>query len=288
MFVSPGYFDVFRIPVKSGRAFNDRDDSAGTPVVIINEAMARQFWKDKDPLVDRLVIGKGLMREFSTEGPRLIIGIVGDSRDGGLNNNPQPQMFVSQAQLPDAANELNVKLIPMAWVVRTRVEPYSLSGQIQEQLRQVSGLPVADVRTMKEIVFRSVSRQRLNMLLMTIFGVSALLLAAIGIYGLMAFSVQQRNQEIGIRMALGAASGDVRRMVVIQGMGLAVVGIVIGIGTALELTRFVSSLLFGVQARDPLVFIGIPLFLGLVALFAVWLPARRAARVDPLVALRYE
>ncbi len=288
MTISPGYFEVFKIPVKSGRAFNERDDAAGTPVVIINEAMARQFWKNKDPLVDRLVIGKGVMREFATEGPRQIIGIVGDSRDGGLNYNPQPQMFVPQAQLPDAANELNVKISPIAWVVRTRVEPYSLSGQIQEQLRQVSGLPVSDVRTMNEVVSRSISRERLNMLLMIIFGLSALLLAAIGIYGLMAFSVQQRTQEIGIRMALGAASGDVRRMVVLQGMTLAVVGIAIGIGSALGLARVISSLLFGVQARDPLVFIGIPLLLGVVALVAVWLPAGRAARVDPLVALRYE
>ena len=272
MTISPGYFEVFKIPVKSGRAFNERDDAAGTPVVIINEAMARQFWKDKDPLVDRLVIGKGVMREFATEGPRQIIGVVGDSRDAGLNYNPQPQMFVPQAQVPDAANELNVKISPLAWVIRTRVDPYSLSGQIQEQLRQVSGLPVSDVRTMIEVVSRSISRQRLNMLLMTIFGLSALLLAAIGIYGLMAFSVQQRTREIGIRMALGAASHDVRRMVVLQGMTLALLGIAIGLGTALGLARVVSSLLFGVQARDPLVFIGIPLVLGVVALIAVWLP----------------
>jgi len=234
------------------------------------------------------VIGKGIMREFATERPRQIIGVVADSRDGGLNNDPGPKMFIPQAQVPDAANALNVGISPMAWVVRTRMEPHALSSQIQEQLRQVSGLPVSNVRTMNEIVSISTSRQRFNMVLMTIFGGSALLLAAIGIYGLMAYSVQQRSQEIGIRMALGAEPGSVRRMVVFQGMRLALFGVVIGIASAFGLTRFIATFLFGVQARDPMVFIGIPILLGLVALFAVWLPARRASRVDPVIALRYE
>jgi predicted permease len=286
--VSPRYFEVFKIPVKRGRTFTERDDNLGPPVAIINEAMARQYWKDSDPLKDQLVIGKGVMREFSTEQPRQIIGVVADSRDGGLNNNPGPKMFIPQAQVPDAANALNVGISPMAWVIRTRMEPYSLSGQIQEQLRQVTGLPVSNIRTMTEIVSISTSRQRFNMVLMTIFGGVALLLAAIGIYGLMAYSVQQRTQEIGIRMALGAQSGDVRKMVVFQGMGLTLVGVVIGVGAALLLTRFIATFLFGVQPRDPLAFIGIPILLSLVALLAVWLPARRASRVDPVVALRCE
>ena len=286
--VSPGYFEVFKIPVKRGRTFTERDDNLGPPVAIINEAMARQYWKDSDPLKDQLVIGKGVMREFSTEQPRQIIGVVADSRDGGLNNNPGPKMFIPQAQVPDAANALNVGISPMAWVVRTRTEPYSLSSQIQEQLRQVTGLPVSNIRTMNEIVSISTSRQRFNMVLMTIFGGVALLLAAIGIYGLMAYSVQQRTQEIGIRMALGAQSGDVRKMVVFQGMRLTLVGVVIGVASAFGLTRFIATFLFGVQARDPLAFIGIPILLSLVALVAVWLPARRASRVDPVIALRCE
>ncbi len=286
--VSPGYFEVFKIPARRGRTFTERDDGAALPVVIINEAMARQYWKDKDPLNDQIVIGRGIMREFATERPRQIIGIVGDSRDGGLNNDPGPTMFIPQAQVPDAANALNVRLTQMAWVVRTYVEPYSLSNQIQEQLRRVSGLPLSSVRTMNEVVSRSLSRQRFNMLLMTIFGSSALLLAAIGIYGLMAYSVQQRTQEIGIRMALGASSSDVRNMVVYQGMCLTLAGIVVGVGSALGLTRYIASFLFGVKARDPWVFVGIPVMLALVALFAAWFPARRASRVDPVIALRYE
>ncbi len=286
--ISPGYFDVFKIAVKRGRVLTERDDSAAPPVVMINEAMAKEYWKDADPLNDRLVIGKGVMREFADEQPRQIIGIVADSRDGGLDSNPDPKMFVPQAQVPDAANALNVRIAPMAWVVRTRVEPHALISPIQEQLRQATGLPISDIRTMSDVVSLSTSRQRFNMLLMTVFGCSALALAAIGIYGLMAYSVEQRTHEIGIRLALGAESGDVRKMVVLQGMRLALVGVVIGIGSAFALTRFIASFLFGVKAWDPMVFVGIPVLLTAVALVAVWLPARRASRVNPIIALRYE
>ena len=284
--VSPGYFEVFRIPVRQGRAFTVRDVAAAQPVVVINESMAKQFWKDADPLNDRIVIGKGVMREFATEQPRQIIGIVADSRDGGLNQDPRPTMFIPQAQVPDAANALNVRITPMAWIVRTRTDPHALIGPIQEQLRQVTGLPVSDVRTMEDVVSLSTSRQRFNMLLMSIFGGSALLLAAIGIYGLMAYSVAQRTQEIGIRLALGAGSSTVRRMVVTQGMRLALVGVVIGVASAFGMTRFIASFLFGVKPLDPAVFAAIPLLLTAVALLAVWIPARRASRVDPVIALR--
>jgi predicted permease len=288
MTVSPGYFEVFRIPVKRGRTFHDRDTGRSPAVVIINEAMAKQYWKDGDPLNDRLVIGRGIMKEFEGEPERQIIGVVGDTRDGGLNNDPQPQMFIPQAQVPDAVNALNVRLTPIAWVVRTRVQPYSVSAAIQEQLRQSTGLPVSDVETMDEVVSASVSRQRFNMWLMSVFGAAALLLAAIGIYGLMAYSVEQRTQEIGIRVALGAQTTQVKNMVVFQGMRLAIGGVIVGVAVAFGLARFVASFLFGVTARDPLVFIGVPLVLTLVAFVAVWLPARRASRVDPVIALRAE
>jgi predicted permease len=286
--ISPGFFETFKIPIKRGRTLTIRDDSGAPPVVIINETMARQFWKTGDPLTDRLVIGKGIMREFADEPVRQIVGIVGDVRDAGLNNDPGPRMYVPQAQVPDLANALNVRITPMAWVVRTHGEPYALSGQVQEQLRQSTGLPVSDIRSMNEVISRSTSRQRFNMLLMTVFGTSALLLAAIGIYGLMAYSVQQRTPEIGIRLALGAESGAVRRMILLQGMGLALVGVAIGLASAFGLTRVIASFLFGVKAWDPLVFISIPVLLSVVALAAVWWPALRASRVEPTIALRYE
>jgi putative ABC transport system permease protein len=284
--LSPGYFDVFKIPIKRGRDFNERDTQQAPGVVIINETMARQFWPDGDPLNDRLVIGRSVMREFAAEPDRQIIGIVGDVRNGSLSSEPGPIMYVPQAQLPDAANALNVGLTPVAWVVRTQVQPQSVSQLIQEQLRQASGLPVSQVRTMNEVVSLSTSRQQFNMWLMTAFGASALLLAAIGIYGLMAYAVQQRTQEIGIRLALGATASSARNMVVRQGMVLAAIGVVVGVGLSLYLARFVTSFLFGVQARDPLIFIGMPLVLAAVALVAVWLPAQRASRIDPIIALR--
>jgi len=286
--VSPGYFEVFNIPVKRGRTFNDRDTAASTKVVIINEAMAKQYWPKQNPLADKLLIGKGVMREFEAETDRQIIGVVADTKAGGLDSDPQPQMWIPQAQVPDLANALNVGLTPIAWIVRTRVPPRSLSNQIQETLRQSTGLPVTEVEAMDSIVSASVSRQRFNMWVMSVFAGCALLLAAIGIYGLMAYSVEQRTQEIGIRMALGAQAEQVRRMVVGQGMALSLVGVVIGLGTAFGLAQVISSFLFGVKPRDPLAFSGVPILLALVALVAVWLPARRASRVDPIIALRVE
>jgi putative ABC transport system permease protein len=288
MTVSPGYFEVFKIPVRRGRTFNERDTGTSTPVVVINEAMAKQFWPQGDPLNDRLLIGKGIMPAFAAETDRQVIGIVADIRSNGLDSDPQPQMFIPQAQVPDAANALNVGLTPLSWVVRTQVPPQSLSSAIQDTLRQSTGLPVSDVQSMTEIASRSVSRQRFNMWVMTVFGGCALLLAAIGIYGLMAYSVEQRTQEIGIRLALGAPASHVRKMVVSQGMALALVGMMIGLGGAFYLARLIASFLFGVTAKDPVVFAGVPLLLTAVAFLSVWIPARRASKVDPLIALRYE
>jgi putative ABC transport system permease protein len=164
----------------------------------------------------------------------------------------------------------------------------ALRAAVEEQLRQVSGLPVTDVRTMEDVISRSTSRQRFNMLLMTIFGGSALLLAAIGVYGLMAYSVQQRTQEIGIRMALGAESGDVRRMVISQGMRFALAGVVVGLAASFALARLIATFLFGVTSWDPVVFTVVPMLLTVVSLVAIWLPAMRATRIDPVTALRYE
>src|SRR4051812_2695130 len=194
--------------------------------------MGRQVLPKADPLNEKIWIGKGLMPQLAAETPRQIIGIVADIHGNGLNTDPAPTMYIPQAQVPDALNELNARLTPMKWIVRTRGNTAALTSAIQEQLRQGSGLPGTDIRSMEEGVSRSTSRQRFNMLLMTIFGTAALILAAIGIYGLMAYSVQQRTQEIGIRIALGAESGTVRNMVVAQGMRLALAGVAVGLGAA--------------------------------------------------------
>ncbi len=285
--VSAGYFETFKIPVLRGRAYRQEDDG-GPPVVIINQALAKQFWPKSDPLGDRIVIGHGVGPAFNTEPVRQIIGVVGDVRDGGLNRDPRPNMYVLSAQITDGENALVTQVSPFAWVIRTRVPPLSLSAAIQKELREASGLPVASVRTMEQTIVRSTASQNFNMLVLTIFGCSALLLAAIGIYGLMAYSVALRAQEIGIRLALGAGSGKVRNMVVFQGLRLAAAGVVIGLAAAFGLTRVMANLLFGVKALDPVVFSAIPVILLAVAFVSVWLPALRASRVDPIQALRYE
>jgi putative ABC transport system permease protein len=282
------YFDTFKIPLLRGRNFTQQDDGSAPGVIIINEAMARSYWPKGDPLKDRLQTGVGAGPIFA-EPPRQIIGIVGDTHDAGLNRDPFPTMYFPLAQMPDAETALNSRVAPLWWVVRTKVDPHTRVTPLTVAIRDASGgLPVAHIRTMDEIEVRTTSRQRFNMLLLTIFGASGLLMAAIGVYGVMAYSVQQRTQELGIRMALGAQASHLRNMVLRQGMALTLAGLLVGIGGALGLTRFLASFLFGVKAWDLSAFIATPLLLSGVALIAIWIPARRATRVDPMTALRLE
>jgi putative ABC transport system permease protein len=286
--VSWSYFDAFKVPLLRGRNFTERDDGSSPGVVIINQAMAKQFWPKGDPLADRLLIGPNMGPVF-VEPPRQIIGVVGDMHTDSLSGDLSPTMYIPIAQMPDKVTALNSRIAPLWWIVRTHVEPHTVFKSLAVALREASGgLPVAHTRTMDEIVVVSTSRERFNMLLLTIFGLSALLMAAIGIYGLMAYSVQQRTQELGIRMALGAQESNIRNMVIRQGMLLAMIGVVLGIGGALWLTRFLASFLFGVKAMDPAAFVVTPILLSTVALLAVWIPARRATRVSPMTALRFE
>jgi len=287
MNTSPGYFATFHIALR-GRDFTDQDTGSAPLVVIINETMAKKWWPKEDPIGQQIVIGKGVGPQFA-ENPRQIVGIAGDIRDGGLNRDPRPLMIVPQAQVTDGMTALNAGIGPIAWIVRTHGDPHQYISSVTEQLRQASGgFPVARVRPMTEVVSSSTAREDFNMLLLTIFGASALILAAIGIYGLMAYSVQQRTQEIGIRMALGADRSRIRSLVVWNGMRLALVGVAIGIAAAFGLTRFIASFLFGVKTWDPFVFVTVPVVLSAVALLAVWMPAGRASRLDPQRALRIE
>jgi putative ABC transport system permease protein len=286
--VSPNYFGVFRIPVLRGRPFTEHDDGGATPVVVVNQALVKQYFPKGDALGARITIGKNAGPQFA-EPPRVIVGVVGDMRDGGLNQDPFPIMYIPVSQVTDGMTALNEEILPIMWVVRTKVAPYSLSQDIQRELREASGgLPVGRIRAMEQVVAESTARQDFNTTLLTIFAGVALLLAAVGIYGLMAYSVQQRTQEIGIRMALGAAPEKVRSMIVRQGMALALVGVILGVAAALALTRLMASLIFGVKTWDPVVFVTVTVVLSVVALLATYIPARRAAHVDPLVALRYE
>jgi putative ABC transport system permease protein len=286
--VSSQYFQVFRIPLLRGRTFTERDDTGSDRVVVITEAMAKKFWPKGDAVGARITIGHGLGPEFE-EPPRQVIGIVADTRDAGLDSDPRPMMFVPEPQVVNGITTLESRVLPINWVIRTKVAPFSLSADLQRELRVATGgLPVAHIRTMDQVMGESTARSDFNTTLLSIFAGVALLLAAIGIYGLMAYSVQQRTQEIGIRMALGASPANVRKMVVLQGMRLAAIGVVIGVAAALGLTRFMAGLIYGVKTWDPIVFISVAALLSTVSWFATYIPARRASRVDPTVSLRYE
>jgi putative ABC transport system permease protein len=286
--ISANYFNVFRIPLIRGRAFTEQDAAGALGVTIINQTMARQYWPDADPVGQRITIGRGLGPGME-EGPREIVGVVGDVRDGALSRDPNPIMYVPWAQLPDAHSANLLSITALAWVVRTRAEPTGLIEAIQTKLRDASGgLPVAQFRGMGQVMRQSTARADFNMLLLTIFAGVALVLATIGVYGLMAYSVAQRTQEMGIRLALGADTSRLRGMVVRQGMSLVLVGVGIGLASALALARVMTGFLYGVTSRDPVAFLAVPLVLAAAAWLGVWWPARRAARVDPVTALRVE
>jgi putative ABC transport system permease protein len=286
-YVTPHFFAAFKILLVRGRVFAERDDGAAPPVVVINEAMARQYWKNQEPIGQRLIIGSGMGPDFA-QAPREIIGIIADARDAGLNNDPQPATFVPLSQVRDSYMKLNNRFMPLSWVVRTHVDPFSLSPAIQRVFQESADLPVAHVRTMDRIVIQSTSRDEFNTLVLGIFAFAAILLASIGLYGLMAYAVEQRTLEFGIRLALGANFPQLRNMVVRQAMLLAGAGIAIGLAAAYGLTRFMSSLLFDVKPNDPAVFVTVAVLLALVAFLASYLPARRALRLDPVIALRYQ
>ena len=287
-YVTARFFDVFKLPIVRGRAFTERDNAAGPPVVVINQALARKFWKkDENPIGHRLIIGSGMGPGF-TQPPREIIGIAGDARDGGLNNDPEPETFVPLAQVGDAYMALNNRFMPLSWVVRTKVAPFSVSAPIQRAFQDAADLPAAHIRSMEQIVMGSTARDQFNTWVLGIFAAVAILLASIGLYGLMAYAVEQRTLEFGIRLALGADFPALRNMIVRQAMALAGVGIVVGLAAAYGLTRFLASLLYSVKPTDPVVFVTVTVVFTGVAFLASYLPARRALRVDPVVALRYQ
>jgi predicted permease len=284
--ISHEYFHVFRIPVLRGRAFGELDDRAAAPVVIINAALARRYWQDNDPVGEKITIGTAAGPEFR-EAPRQIIGVVADPRDEEANRDPKPTVYVPLAQVSDAMTARNNRLFSLTWSVRTEIEPRLMRGPIEREIRAATGgLAVARTRTMEDVLSGPARRARFHVTLMGVFAAVALLLAVIGFYGLMSYSVQQRTQEIGIRMALGAVPSDVRNMVLAQGLRLAGIGVVLGVGAALVLTRVMTSLVFGVQTYDPAVFAGVALLLSAIALFAALVPAHRATRVNPLDAVR--
>jgi putative ABC transport system permease protein len=269
------YFRTMQIPLKRGRLFTDQEATEMRHVVVINEAFAREHFPNEDPLGKRVTID---MKDDNQ--PCEIIGVVGDSKHMNLDAEVEPMSYWPHPELAYSG---------MTIVIRTRGDAASVTSAARGVIRTLDPeQPVADVRTMEDLIGTSVARARFNTLLLAIFATVALLLAGVGIYGVMAYSVAQRTREIGVRMALGARATDVLRLVVIRGMALALAGVALGVAASFALTRLMETLLFNVSATDPLTFAGIPLLLAFVALLACLIPARRAAKVDPMVALRYE
>ena len=284
--VSSNYAAVFGIPVLRGRFFNDYDKSRTASVAVISEAMARKFWPRGNPIGDRITVDKYLGPDFAAP-PREIIGVVRDVRDLGMNQEPSPMIYVPQTQVANGMTAIDARVLPITWAVRTAAEPYSLNAAIQRALKNASGgLPVARIRSMDEVIRHSTARSDFNAILLTTFAGASLLLAAIGIYGLIVFSVQQRAHEIGIRLALGATPHQVRNMVVSQGMRLAITGVLAGALGGLALARYMKALVYGVQPVDPAVIAVSSLTLGIVAVLAAYVPALRASRLDPARVLR--
>jgi predicted permease len=284
--VSSNYSSVFGIPLVRGRFFSKGDTSRTTGVAVVSEAMAKKFWPKGNPIGERITIDKYLGPDFAAP-PREIIGVVGDVRDLGMNKEPSPMIYLPQAQVPSGMTSIDIRVLPITWEVRTATEPYSLTAAIQRELKNASGgLAVGRVRSMDDVVKHSTVRSDFNAILLAAFAAAALLLAAMGIYGLIAFSVQQRTRELGIRLALGATPYEVQKMVVGQAMGLAVVGVLVGALASVALARYMETLLYGVKPIDPVVIAVSSLTLGLVAVLAACIPARRAASLDPVEVLR--
>lgn len=271
---TPDYFRTLQIPIIAGRAFTDQDIEQSRKVLIVNETMARQLWPGESPMGRHLTIWRD--EKF----PREIVGIAGDTKPS-LDTEAGPQMYVPYAQDANWGS--------LTFVIRTNADPLSMAGAARNEFRALDkSLPVFNVKTMNDVLASSVAPRRTPMLLLSAFAGVALLLAMIGIYGVTSYYVTQRTQEIGIRMALGAQMSDVLKLVLKGGMALALLGIVTGLAGALALTRLMGSLLFGVKPTDVVTFAAVSLCLLVTALIACYLPARRATKVDPLVALRYE
>jgi putative ABC transport system permease protein len=271
--VNSGYFRSLNIPVLEGRVFTDADARDSQPVVIINDTLARRHWPEESP------IGKKLKLPADKQ-PREVVGVIATVKRSGLESAADQETFVPYLQSFVAITGL---------VIRTQGDPASMVGAIQGEMKSLDpDLPLYDIKTMEERLSESVAKRRFTLLLLGLFAAIALLLAAIGIYGVMSYSVAQRTHEIGIRMALGGQARDMLRLVIKQGMALTLVGVAIGLVAAFALTRLIESFLFGVSATDPATFTVVSLVLAAVAFAACFVPARRATKVDPMEALRHE
>lgn len=275
---SPNYFRAMSIPLLKGRDFTARDDMKSPGVVIVNETLARQIFPGEDPIGKRIKPGMSVGNDPALM--REIVGVVGDVKHQSLSSEAGAEVYVPHAQIPFGG---------MTLVARTGIDPQSLAATMRNEVNKLDkDIPVYNIRTLDDYLAASVAQPRFNTLLLGIFAGVALFLTMIGLYGVISYSVTERTHEIGIRVALGAQTSDVLKLVVKQGMWLALIGVGVGLAAALALTRLLASLLYDVSATDPVTFIGVSLLLIAVALLACLVPARRAMKVDPMTALRYE
>jgi putative ABC transport system permease protein len=257
-------------------------------VVIVNESFARQFFPNENPIGRSITIGANIGPDYADR-TREIVGVAGDVREVGVDISSMPMMYIPLAQRTDRLTSLTNKLVSATIVVKTRQSPANVEPALRAAVRASDpAQAVSNLRMMEEVLSGSLARRRFNMILLSVFAGLALLLSAVGIYGVMSYSVQQRTNEIGIRMALGAAAHDVLWLIVRQALALTLIGVTLGLAAALALTRVMQNLLFGVSATDPATFAGIALLLISVAFIASFIPAWRAAKVDPLLALRHD
>lgn len=276
--VSPNYFRTMGIALRQGREFTDRDKADAPDTVIINEELARRFFPGENPIGKRVQIGAENSRF------REIVGVVENVHLTSLDGPVDPAIYVPMAQ-----NTWPQALRISTFAIRTSVEPRTLLAAIRNQLHSIdSSLPVTQVQTMEEIVSGSLAQRRFNLTLLMIFAAVAGVLAIVGVYGVMSYNVTQQTHELGIRMALGAQQSEILKMVVGDGAKLAMAGVAIGLAGSLALTRLMAGLLFGVSATDPLTFVAIALALTAVCILAALIPARKAAKVNPIIALRGE
>jgi predicted permease len=281
--ISSQYFETMQIPVVQGRTFQDSDTDSSVPVAIVSESVARAWWHGKSPIGDRIVVGEFRGRQFPEvlEQPRQVVGVVADVKNLAVDEAAPTTVYVPASQLSREPGST-------AWVVRGNRNLPSGTVLRKAVLAVRPDQRIVNMQSMSDVVARSIARPSFNASLMTAFAALALALTSVGIYGLLSFQVARRTREVGIRMALGAKRQSVLFMIVKQGAALATIGIVLGATGAVFLTRLVSSLLAGVRTTNPLVYVFVSLLLFVVALFASYLPARRASNVDPLVALRHE
>jgi putative ABC transport system permease protein len=276
--VGPSYFETMQIPLVAGRLFSEVDSLSGPGVVIINQAMADKWWPRGGALGQRIAVGRGIGGVWD-EPAREIVGIVANVRDAALDREPQPVNYVPIGQVKAP--------LQLGWLVRTHGDPEALRVRIELALQQSSGgMPVATVGTMESLIHQSTARSAFRMWLMSAFGVIALLLAAVGVYGVTTYAVRHQTREIGIRIAIGAKPRDITRMVVMTHLGYSLAGLAGGMGCAVWMTRLLTAFLFGIAPGDPTSFVSAVIVLIVVAAVSAWIPARRAARIDPVIALR--